>query len=91
VAESFPSAASYLVPNGYNRRVLLQFNLRSALHLVGLRGAANAHFSMRRAAQRIGDELRAASPLLGAYLAPDPGETWQSVEACHFAATAEQP
>ena len=86
------------MPNGFNRRVLLQFNLRSALHLVGLRGAANAHFSMRRAAQRIGEELRAASPLLGAYLVPDgqglsadPGETWQSVEARHFAATAEQP
>ena len=40
-------------------RVLLDFNLRSALHFVSLRSAPNAHFSMRRLAQREpGEELR---------------------------------
>jgi hypothetical protein len=39
---------------------LIETNFRRALHLVTLRGAANAHFSMRRAAQRIADEIRAA-------------------------------
>ena len=55
LAAELPHAASYVVPNGYNRRVLMEMNLRSALHLVSLRGAANAHFSIRRAAQRIAE------------------------------------
>ena len=75
--------ASYLVPNGFNRRVLLDFNFRTALHFTLLRTAPNAHFSMRRAAGRIADEIRAASPLLGQYL-PTPHETWQAVEDAHF-------
>ena len=91
IAAVLPHAAAYVVPNGYNRRVLLHTNLRSALHLVSLRGASNAHFSMRRAAQRIAAELRAASPLLGRYLTIETEETWQSVECEHFAGTAEQP
>ncbi len=86
-----PQAAGYVVPNAYNRRVLLQMNLRSALHLVSLRGAANAHFSIRRAAQRIAAEIRRVSPLLGKYVVIDTPETWQSIEERHFAGTAEQP
>jgi hypothetical protein len=88
LAEIFPAAASYVVPNGYNRRVLLATNLRSAMHLVNLRAAPNAHFSMRRAAQRIAEEIRAASPLLGRYVDVNPAETWQQVESDHFSATA---
>jgi thymidylate synthase ThyX len=91
LAAELPHAASYVVPNGYNRRVLLEMNLRSAMHLVALRGAPTAHFSMRRAAQRIGAEIRAASPLLGQYIGMDTGETWQSIEREHFAGTAERP
>jgi thymidylate synthase ThyX len=87
IAKELPAAASYLVPNGYNRRVLLHLNLRSALHLVSLRSAANAHFSMRRAAQRMAEDIRTASPLLGRYLLTNPGETWQQVEEEHFTET----
>jgi hypothetical protein len=32
-----PAVASYVVPNGYNRRVLLSTNCRSLLHFVSLR------------------------------------------------------
>lgn len=91
LAQTLPHAAGYVVPNAYNRRVLIETNFRSALHLVTLRGAANAHFSMRRAAQRIADEIRAASPLLGQHIQIETAETWQSIEAAHFTATAEQP
>lgn len=80
-----PTVASYLVPNAFNRRVLLQLNLRSALHLVSLRSAPNAHFSLRRATQRMAEEMRAAMPLLGAYIRTEPKETWQQVEQEHFA------
>jgi thymidylate synthase ThyX len=84
LAEWNPDVASYVVPNGYNRRVLLSFNFRTAYHFVGLRAAPNAHFSLRRVAQRIAEEIRAATPLVGQYL-PDPtGETWQAVEQEHF-------
>ncbi|RPJ50719.1 MAG: hypothetical protein EHM21_04345, partial [Chloroflexi bacterium] len=79
-----PHAASYVVPNGYNRRVLLEFNLRTALHFVSLRSAPNAHFSMRRLALRIGEEIQKAAPLLGAYLRVPGNETWQSVEEGYF-------
>ncbi|MBI4926606.1 MAG: FAD-dependent thymidylate synthase [Anaerolineae bacterium] len=88
---SLPAAAAYVVPNGYNRRVLMDLNLRSALHLISLRSAANAHFSMRRAAQRVAEEIRAVSPLLGGYIANDTGESWQSVERDHFAAATIYP
>lgn len=83
IAAFNPHAASYLVPNGFNRRVLLNFNFRTALHFIRLRTAPNAHFSMRRVAGRLAAEIRNASPLLGSYL-PSPQETWQAVEAAHF-------
>ncbi len=78
-----PQVAAYLVPNGFNRRVLLEFNFRTALHFIRLRTAPNAHFSMRRVAGRIAAEIHAVSPLLARYL-PTPQETWQTVEAVHF-------
>lgn len=91
LAEQLPHVAGYVVPNAYNRRVLLETNLRSALHLVNLRGEAKAHFSMRRAAHRIAGEIRAASPLLGKYFELNTAESWQSIEREHFAATAVAP
>lgn len=50
-----PEVASYVVPNGFNRRVLLTVNLRSLLHFIRLRSAPNAHFSVRRVAQRMAE------------------------------------
>ena len=91
LAQASPHVASYVVPNAYNRRVLLQTNLRSAFHLVRLRGAANAHFSMRRVAHRLAEEMRALFPLLGGYFTASESETWQSVEREHFAETAALP
>ncbi len=78
-----PHVAQYIVPNGYNRRVLAQFNLREAYHFCQLRAAANAHYSIRRVAQRIYAELARIHPLLTKYLRL-PDETWKSVEENHF-------
>ena len=80
-----PEVASYLVPNAYNRRVLLQANLRSLLHLVSLRSASNAHFSLRRLTQRMAEQIKEMLPLFGKYILVNPEETWQQVEAEHFA------
>ncbi|MCK6538852.1 MAG: FAD-dependent thymidylate synthase [Anaerolineales bacterium] len=81
--EFSPSVAQYVVPNGYNRRVLAQFNLREAYAFCQLRSAANAHFSIRRVAQRIYEEMARIHPLLTKYMKL-PEETWQGVEESYF-------
>ncbi len=79
-----PHIAAYVVPNGFNRRVLLRFNMRSGLHFLTLRSAENAHFSVRRVAARIADEICAVSPLLGGCLDGVVGESWQEIERRNF-------
>jgi hypothetical protein len=79
-----PSVAQYVVPNGFNRRVLAQFNLREAYAFCQLRSAANAHFSIRRIAQRVHEEMARVHPLLTKYMRLH-DETWKSVEEAYFA------
>jgi thymidylate synthase ThyX len=73
------NVASYVVPNGYNRRLLFTLNLREAFAFCKLRSAANAHFSMRRVAQGVASEIRRVHPLLAKYMHL-PEETWQDIE-----------
>jgi thymidylate synthase ThyX len=82
-----PNVAQYVVPNGFNRRVLAEFNLREAFAFCQLRSAANAHFSIRRVAQRIYEEMSRVHPLLTKYMKLHE-ETWQGVEESHFAKMA---
>ncbi len=81
-----PGVAAYIVPNGFNRRVLFTMNLREAFAFCSLRSAPNAHFSMRRVAERIAEEIRRVHPLLGRYM-PMPAETWKEVERKSFTQT----
>jgi len=69
--------AAYLVPNGFNRRVLATFNLREAYHFCQLRAAKNAHFSIRKIARKIYAELEGVHPLLTKYMRFPEEETWQ--------------
>lgn len=78
-----PDIAQYVVPNGFNRRVLAQFNLREAFAFCQLRSAANAHFSIRRVAQRVYEEMKRVHPLLTRYMKLHE-ETWQGVEESQF-------
>ncbi len=78
-----PHVAQYIVPNGYNRRVLAQFNLREAYHFCQLRGASNAHFSIRKIAHRVAEELHRVHPALTRFMHL-PSETWQDVEEKYF-------
>ena len=87
IAVSHPDAASYIVPNAFNRRVLIEMNLRSAHHLIRLRTAANAHFAIRRAALRIMEELHMKYPLFGDLFQSELGETWQQLEKDAFLST----
>ena len=78
-----PDVAQYIVPNGFNRRVLAEFNLREAYAFCQLRSAANAHFSIRRVAQRMYEEISRIHPLLTKYMKLHE-ETWQGVEDDYF-------
>ena len=78
-----PNVAQYVVPNGFNRRVLAEFNLREAFAFCQLRSAANAHFSIRRIAQRIYEEIARVHPLLTKYMKLH-DETWKLVEENYF-------
>lgn len=78
-----PNVAQYVVPNCFNRRVLAQFNLREAFAFCQLRSAANAHFSIRRIAQRIYEEMARVHPLLTKYMQLH-DETWKGVEENYF-------
>lgn len=79
-----PEVAAYVVPNAFRRRALIRLNFRQAWHLVALRSAPNAHFSLRRLAQRMAERIREATPLLGQFLLVNPDETWQQIEARYF-------
>ena len=63
-----PNVAQYVVPNGFHRRVLARFNLREAYAFCELRSAPNAHFSIRRIAERVAQELQRVHPLLTRYM-----------------------
>jgi len=75
--------AQYVVPNGFNRRVLAEFNLREAFAFCQLRSAANAHFSIRRVAQKMYEEIVHVHPMLTKYMKLHE-ETWQGVEEGYF-------
>lgn len=83
LAEWNVDVAQYLVPNGYNRRVLAGFNLREAYAFCQLRAAANAHFSIRRVAQRVAQEISRVHPLLASHMQLHT-ETWQGIEDEYF-------
>ncbi len=83
LAEWNPQVAQYVVPNGFYRRVLATFNLREAYHFCQLRAASNAHFSIRRLALRIAEEIRRVHPLMASAMEL-PEESWKEIEAKYF-------
>lgn len=88
IHEIHPHAAAYILPNAYNRRVFLKMNLRTALHLIKLRSAPNAHFAIRRTAQKIAVEIQTKYPLFAPYFNINADETWRSLEDTFFLKTS---
>ncbi len=82
-----PYIASYIVPNGFNRRILLTLNLREAFHFCSLRSTTNAHFSVRRVALRIADEIKKQHPNLAAFMQLPADISWESIESLYFSQT----
>lgn len=85
LAADFPNEASYLVPNGFNRRVLMTFNLREAFHLCELRTTPTAHFSVRRTCGQIAEALQRVHPTLTSYMRLAGRPAWPEVEREYFA------
>lgn len=77
-------AASYIIPNGFNRRVLCTLNLREVFHLCELRSKPNAHFSIRRIALLMAEKVREVHPLLAGFLRLPQDVDWQDIETEHF-------
>ena len=77
-------AASYILPNAFNRRVLMGLNIRSAYHLVRLRSSPQAHFAMRRVAGRILEEIQKLFPLFAPYFGVTAESNWREIERTYF-------
>lgn len=88
LADFNAEVASYVVPNGYNRRVLLHLNLRSLVHFIRLRSAPNAHFSVRRVAQRMAEQVSVHYPEISSLLGRNENETSQTIEKTCFTSTS---
>ncbi|MGD2253120.1 MAG: FAD-dependent thymidylate synthase [Anaerolineales bacterium] len=84
LAKRNPHVASYVVPNGFRRRVLMTLNLREAYHFCELRSAANAHFSVRRIALRMAEILRQVHPILASFMRLPEDADWRQIESEHF-------
>ncbi|MFZ3070227.1 MAG: FAD-dependent thymidylate synthase [Anaerolineaceae bacterium] len=80
--------AAYVVPNGYNRRVLCRLNLRELFHFAKLRCSENAHFSIRRVARGMLEQVRQVHPLFCAKICVTDQETSESLTKAFFSETA---
>ena len=79
-----PGVGAYILPNAFNRRFLITTNLRSAIHFINLRAAPNAHFSVRRLAGKMAQELQQVLPFFAPHLFTETGESWQEIEENYF-------
>ncbi len=80
--------ASYVIPNAFNRRLLMTLNLRQAFAFCELRTAPNAHFSVRRVAARMYELIRKAHPLLASFMRCGERPTADSIEREFFVGVA---
>jgi thymidylate synthase ThyX len=79
-----PAVASYIVPNGFNRRILISMNIREAYAFIKLRTSPNAHFAVRRVASRMAEEITKAHPLFGALLFKNSSENSESLSSTYY-------
>jgi thymidylate synthase ThyX len=84
IAQWNPHVAAYLVPNAFNRRVLMTLNLRQLYHFCELRAAANAHFSIRRIALEMAAIVKQIHPRLTRYLRLPADLDRNQLDADHF-------
>jgi thymidylate synthase ThyX len=76
--------AAYVVPNAFNRRVLMTLNLRQLYHFCELRSAANAHFSIRRVALQMAEIVKEIHPRLARFLRMPKDIHWGDIDVEYF-------
>jgi hypothetical protein len=86
LAGDLPEEAAYVVPNGFNRRLLMTLNLREAFHFCELRGAPGAHFSVRRIAGQVQAAVSQVHPTLAGFMRVGEYPNWREIEAEFFSA-----
>jgi len=86
-----PAVAAYVVPNAFNRRVLCRLNLRELFHFARLRSSPNAHFSIRRVARAMAEQVQPVHPHFLAKMGLSADETGQSITAEYFTDVAARP
>ena len=79
-----PAMAAYVVPNGFNRHILISMNFREACQFIKLRTSSNAHFAVRRVANRMAEEIQKAHPIIGAFFQTGNSETAEQIEQRYF-------
>jgi thymidylate synthase ThyX len=84
IATDFPEEASYLVPNAFNRRMLMTCNLREAFAFCELRSAPNAHFSVRRVAAQVYAEIARVHPRMAKFIRCGERPTTEAIERDYF-------
>jgi thymidylate synthase ThyX len=84
IAADFPEEASYLVPNAFNRRMLMTCNLREAFAFCELRSAPNAHFSVRRVAAQVYAEIARVHPRMAKFIRCGERPTTEAIEKDFF-------
>jgi thymidylate synthase ThyX len=80
-----PHVAAYIVPNAFNRRVLMTLNLRQLYHFCELRSAASAHFSIRRVALQMAEIVKETHPRLAHFLRIPKDTNWGDIDEGYFA------
>ena len=88
IAKDFPQEAAYIVPNAYNRRVLLTLNLRELFHFAHLRGAPNGHFAYRRIALKAYEIAKEMYPAFAPFMRCEMYPASTEIENEFFARTA---
>lgn len=68
IREQFPSEAIYALPLGHRVRTLFNMNLREAFHFARLRSSPHGHWSYRRVAVALWEQIKKAHPLLARHL-----------------------
>ena len=88
IAAEFPDEAAYVVPNAYNRRVLLTMNLRELFHFTQLRGAPNGHFAYRRIALKAYEIAKEVYPAFAPFMRCEKYPSSSEIEQEFFARVA---
>jgi hypothetical protein len=88
IANEFPDEAAYVIPNAYNRRVLLTMNLRELFHFTQLRGAPNGHFAYRRIALKAYEIAKEVYPAFTPFMRCEKYPTSSAIEQEFFARVA---